>query len=103
MNLFLQVFAIVAGALLPIQAGINAQLAKSLGHPLWAASVSFALGTLALLIFTLALHIPLPAISRAIQMPWYFWIGGLLGVIYPKNTDRRGNRRDGQVGKDGTE
>ncbi|HCF25840.1 MAG TPA: hypothetical protein DEV81_01150, partial [Cyanobacteria bacterium UBA11049] len=27
-------------------------------------------------------HIPLPEISRATQAPWYFWIGGLLGVIY---------------------
>lgn len=82
MSLFLLVFAMLAGALLPTQAGINAQLAKNLGHPLLAASVSFALGTIALLLFTLAFHIPLPEISRAMQAPWYFWVGGLLGVIY---------------------
>lgn len=82
MSLLLFVFAMVAGVLLPTQAGINAQLAKNLGHPLLAASVSFALGTLALLLFTLAFHIPLPEISRAMQAPWYFWLGGLLGVIY---------------------
>jgi transporter family-2 protein len=44
-SLLFLVFAVVAGALLPTQAGINAQLAKSLGHPLLAASVSFTLGT----------------------------------------------------------
>jgi bacterial/archaeal transporter family-2 protein len=82
MSLLLLIFAMVAGALLPTQAGINAQLAKNLGHPLLAASVSFALGTIALLLFTLTFHIHLPEISRAIQAPWYFWVGGLLGVIY---------------------
>jgi transporter family-2 protein len=28
--------AIFAGAVLPVQSGLNMQLAKSLGHPLWA-------------------------------------------------------------------
>ena len=82
MSLLLFVFAMVAGTLLPTQAGINAQLAKNLGHPLLAASVSFALGTFALLLFTWAFQIPLPEIGRATQAPWYFWLGGLLGVIY---------------------
>lgn len=27
-------------------------------------------------------HIPLPALNRAMQAPWYLWIGGFLGVIY---------------------
>jgi transporter family-2 protein len=82
MSLFLLVFAMVAGALLPTQAGINAQLAKTLGHPLLAASVSFTLGTLALLLYTFVFHISWPEFSRAMQAPWYLWIGGLLGVIY---------------------
>lgn len=75
-------FAVVAGSLLPIQAGINAQLAKNLGHPLLAASVSFTLGTLTLLLYTFVFHIPLPSLSRAMQAPWYLWTGGFLGVIY---------------------
>lgn len=52
MSWLLIVFAMVAGALLPTQAGINAQLARKLGHPLLAASVSFSLGALALLLCT---------------------------------------------------
>ena len=83
MRLLLLVFAIVAGALLPSQAGINAQLAKKLGHPLLAASVSFGIGTLALLLYTFVFHISWsPALSRSMQVPWYLWIGGLLGVGY---------------------
>lgn len=72
----------MAGALLPTQAGINAQLARKLGHPLLAASVSFTIGTLALLLYTFVVQISWPAFSRAMQAPWYLWIGGLLGVIY---------------------
>lgn len=82
MSLLLLVFAVVVGTLLPTQAGINAQLAKSLGHPLLAASVSFTLGTLALLLCTFVFHIPWPTLYRAMQAPWYLWIGGFLGVIY---------------------
>lgn len=82
MNLLLLVFAVVAGALLPTQAGINAQLAKILGHPLLAASVSFTLGTVALLLYTFVFQIPWPALNRAMQAPWYLWIGGFLGVVY---------------------
>ena len=82
MSLLLLIFAVVVGALLPTQAGINAQLAKLLGHPLLAASVSFTLGTLVLLLYTFVFHIPLPALNRAMQAPWYLWIGGFLGVIY---------------------
>ena len=82
MRLLLLIFAIVAGTLLPIQAGINAQLARNLGHPLLAATVSFSLGSFVLLLFTVMSHISLPAFSRLAQIPWYFWLGGLLGVMY---------------------
>lgn len=86
MSWLLMVFAIVVGTLLPTQAGINAQLARNLGHPLLAASVSFASGTLALLLYTFVFHISWPAFSRMMQAPWYLWVGGLLGVIYLTTT-----------------
>lgn len=86
MSLFLMVFAIVAGALLPIQAGINTQLARNLGHPLLAASVSFAIGTLVLLLYTNVFHISWSTLTRAMHIPWYLWIGGLLGAIYLTTT-----------------
>ena len=86
MSWLLIVFAVVVGTLLPTQAGINAQLARNLGHPLLAASVSFMSGTLALLLYTFVFHISWPALSKAMQSPWYLWIGGLLGVIYLTTT-----------------
>ncbi len=74
--------AIAAGTLLPIQAGINAQLAKALGHPLLAATVSFTFGAAALMLATTLVQAPLPAFSRLSQIPWYLWLGGLLGTVY---------------------
>ncbi|MEY2832780.1 MAG: hypothetical protein RLZZ574_2038 [Cyanobacteriota bacterium] len=48
MKWLLVLAAVVAGGLLPTQAGINTQLARNLGHPLLAASVSFVVGAIAL-------------------------------------------------------
>lgn len=82
MNWFLIVFALVAGTLLPIQAGINTQLAHVLGHPSLASTVSFAVGTIALLLYTFGFHISGASVNVAMQTPWYLWIGGLLGAVY---------------------
>lgn len=83
MNWFLIFFALVAGTLLPIQAGINTQLARVLGHPLLAASVSFVVGAIALLLYTFVFHIWGTSVSSvAMRTPWYLWIGGLLGAVY---------------------
>jgi bacterial/archaeal transporter family-2 protein len=46
-------FAIAAGAMLPIQFGVNAQLATWVGSPLRATLVSFAVGTAVLLVAAL--------------------------------------------------
>lgn len=86
MDWLLVVFALVAGTLLPTQAGINTQLAKSLGHPLLAACISFASGAIALLLYTISRRVPLPSVSTAMQAPWYLWIGGLLGAVYLTST-----------------
>ena len=74
--------AILVGIALPVQAGVNAQLRVGVGHPLFAALVSFAVGTLALLGLNLALRVPLPAGEAVTRLPWWHWIGGLLGACY---------------------
>jgi bacterial/archaeal transporter family-2 protein len=86
MKWILVVVAAVAGTLLPTQAGINTQLARNLGHPLLAASVSFAIGTIGLLLYTAVFHISLPPLSQITKIPWYLWIGGLLGMVYLTTT-----------------
>jgi transporter family-2 protein len=75
-------FAFAAGAMLPIQFGINAQLARWIESPVRAALVSFIVGALALLVVTLALYRDLPTESRLAAAPWWVWVGGLFGAFY---------------------
>jgi transporter family-2 protein len=75
-------FAVVAGAMIPFQAGINAQLAQWVGAPIRAAFVSFLIGTAALLILAVAVRKPLPSLAKLGNAPWWVWIGGLLGAFY---------------------
>ena len=75
-------FAVAAGAMLPFQFGINAQLAHWLGSPIRAAFVSFLVGTIALLIISAFVRKPLPSLARLGDVPWWVWIGGLLGAFY---------------------
>jgi transporter family-2 protein len=62
------VFALLAGAMLPIQFGINAQLAEWLGGSVRAAFISFVVGAMALLV--------------AVLVAARVWTGGLLGAFY---------------------
>ena len=73
--------ALAAGAVLPLQAGLNGQLRGHLGSPFAAAFVSFSAGTLILLATLLILRTPLPANPQSV--PWWLWVaGGTLGVGY---------------------
>lgn len=74
--------AIAVGFALPVQAGINAELRLSLGHPITTAFASFVVGTLALGLLALAMRVPVPAARLAVQAPAWHWVGGLLGAAY---------------------
>ena len=75
-------FALLAGAMLPFQFGINAQLAVWLGSPLRATLVSFAVGTLALFAVMVAAYRDWPSAEKIGGAPWWMWIGGFLGAFY---------------------
>ena len=75
-------YALLAGAVLPIQAGVNLRLRGSLGDPIWAATVSFGVGTLALLIYGFASRTPLPTLSMVSTAPAWAWIGGIFGAFF---------------------
>lgn len=79
---FYLIVALCAGAMMPVQAGINAQLARWVGHPVTAALVSFTVGTVALLAYCLILRPSLPAWSTLAGSPWWVWVGGLLGAFF---------------------
>src|SRR2546425_13353973 len=75
-------FALAAGAMLPFQFGINAQLSHWVGSPIRAAFVSFLVGAVGLLVLSAAVRKPLPSLARLGDTPWWVWIGGLLGAFY---------------------
>jgi bacterial/archaeal transporter family-2 protein len=70
---------LVAGMAQAVQAAVNAQLRAALQSPLWAAFISFAVGTVGLALLVLASRAPIPA--QWPSRPWV-WSGGLLGVLY---------------------
>ncbi len=74
--------AVVVGFMLPVQAGVNAQLRLSLGSPITTAFASFLVGTLGLGVLALAVRVPLPAGRALAEAPAWHWIGGFLGAAY---------------------
>jgi bacterial/archaeal transporter family-2 protein len=78
--------ALVAGACLPTQAGINAQLNLWARSPVLTAAISFAVGTLSLAAYALITRIPIPEISSASKYPAWIWLGGCLGAFFVFST-----------------
>jgi transporter family-2 protein len=74
--------ALLSGAALAVQVGVNNGLRERLGHPIAAASYSFATGTLALFAFALVLRPGWPKTSRMVGAPWWVWLGGVVGACY---------------------
>jgi bacterial/archaeal transporter family-2 protein len=72
---------LLGGALLSIQAPLNAQLAKALGSPINAALTSFLVGTCALCVIAAAQR-SAPDAAAARALPWYAWVGGLCGAVF---------------------
>ena len=80
--ILLLLLALAAGVLLPVQAGLNAQLRSALGSPVAAALVSFLVGTAGLATVAVLLRTPLPlGRAWAATTPWQ-WSGGLIGAVY---------------------
>ena len=54
MKFLLLILAVAAGMLAPLPAGMNARMGRALGDSFYAALISFAVGTLGLLIYGIA-------------------------------------------------
>jgi bacterial/archaeal transporter family-2 protein len=70
-----------AGGLVALQAPINSMLGKTIGT-LAAASVSFVIGTIALVGITLVFGEGFGEVGQAGGLAWYYLTGGLLGACY---------------------
>lgn len=76
------IIAVVIGALMPVQAGINAELTRFLRHPYLAALISFAMGTITLSIIILAQGVPLNELKRIPSASPHLFLGGLMGALF---------------------
>src|SRR4051812_5155804 len=74
------ILALLTGATLAVQTGINTQLRSFLGSSLQAVFVSFITGTL-LLALTLIGRREAPLFGKWTQMPWWMWLGGVCGLF----------------------
>jgi bacterial/archaeal transporter family-2 protein len=80
MNYFYTSMAFFVGFMLPVQVGINAELARFINSPVLAALISFAVGAVLLGASVLIFKIPFPAFSHVTAMPAWAWGGGLIGA-----------------------
>ena len=74
--------AIVSGAVLPLQAGLNVQLGKSVHQPIFAAFASFLIGTIGLLIYLVVLKFDFSSITETKTVSPMVWTAGILGAFY---------------------
>ena len=77
---------LAAGAVLPVQGAVNAQLRADVDAPITVGAFSFLVATAAMavvLALLLALRrSPRPAGARLRAVPWWGWLGGACGATY---------------------
>jgi bacterial/archaeal transporter family-2 protein len=78
--------ALLAGAMLPVQTGVNVQLRGLIGHPITAALVSFLVGSVGLAVAAVVARAPLTLSGAWARSEWWHWSGGLLGAVYIVST-----------------
>ena len=80
MSFLLLLVALAAGVANPFQSGLNADLNKQLGKPLWATLSVYATGLAALLLIQLCFRQAFPA-GRIGSVPWWAWLGGAVSIV----------------------
>ena len=82
-QLFLLLFALLTGVMLAVQAPLNTGLGKAVGSPVYGALLSFLAGLLALFAYVLVdRSVRFADVQGAAGLPWYYWMGGVLGAVY---------------------
>lgn len=81
---------VVAGAALPVQGAINAQLRTALDQPVAVALVSFVVAALTISVVLAVLLVtgrtPRPQFAPLARMPWWGWLGGACAAVYVTGT-----------------
>jgi transporter family-2 protein len=74
--------AIAIGACLSLQPPINAAMARVLGSPLMAASISIAISLVSVLFIWLTWGKGAGDFAQVSALPWWVVIGGAIGVVF---------------------
>lgn len=74
--------ATAVGALLPLQALINARLGQVTQGPLFASFVSFLVGTAVLAAALLVTRTSMPDLRTLAALPGWIWLGGAIGALF---------------------
>lgn len=74
--------ALLAGTLIPLQAGINSRLREYLSSPYYATMISVGISLIAVIAFCIVSRLPLPSQAAISAVPPWAWTGGLVGVVY---------------------
>src|SRR6478609_525398 len=73
---------LAGGCLLPIQAGINGKLGRTINNPIAAAFISFTTGFLTLGLYLIATRQNPFDLTDTKGAPWWIWTGGLIGAFF---------------------
>lgn len=73
--------AFVAGAILPIQGGLNAKMGKAIESPVYSSLISFVVGTFVLIGYVVITQQSV-VWSGVRNVPGVVWVAGLLGAFY---------------------
>lgn len=77
----LATLAVLAGAAITFQAGMNARLGVLLKNPVLAAGVAFLFACFFTALFMLVSQRPLPVAAEIKSVPTYLWFGGILSAF----------------------
>ena len=80
MNYLYTSIAFFVGFMLPVQVGINAELARFINSPVLAALISFVVGSVCFGVSVLVFNTPFPVVGQLIAMPVWAWGGGIIGA-----------------------
>ncbi len=80
---FLFMLIVLAGGCwLPIQAGINGKLGRTINNPIAAAFISFTTGFLTLGLYLIATRQNPFDLTDTKGAPWWIWTGGFIGAFF---------------------
>ena len=72
--------AFFAGVAIACQTGSNSELKEKIGEPTAALVINYIVSISCVVMYMLLMRQPMPSLQRAGQVPWWGWLGGLLGA-----------------------